>query len=105
MDRKWKLKASYPDPGLNVDLFYRTDDDWNKEILFVDRATKTIRVKHDYFELKDPALYPQREKEPDDWLRNSAKYGHWQMEEGSIDLETAKFILEILQKLESEAEE
>lgn len=100
MDRKWKLKTS----DIDTDIYYRTDNEWDRELLFVDKSNKTVRVKHEYFEIKGAELIPQRETETSEWIKNSAKYGHWQMETGSIDLETARFILEILQKLESEVQ-
>lgn len=98
MDRKWKLKTSCHD----TDIYYRTDNEWDRELLLVDKDNKTVRVKHEYFEIKCAELIPQRAKESSEWIKNSAKYGGWRMETGSIDLETARFILEILQKLESE---
>ena len=93
---KWKLISTSPSIFL-----YGFDTERSKYRLCFNRENCTCDYRVETFITKEGMWEPQQ-KETNEWVKWSAKYGHWQVVDPTLDIEVCEFILSILQTIQYE---
>ncbi|MCR5755539.1 MAG: hypothetical protein K6G30_12110 [Acetatifactor sp.] len=69
-----------------------------KQYIFFNKSTKSVHCHQEVFYLHDDGMFETQQAETSEWIKYSAKYGSWHIEDLEIDLDTAKLILELIER-------
>lgn len=84
-------------------IIYTSKDTYNEHTLFFNKNNLTCTCTYHRFLTNEGMWEPQQQAA--DNVKFSARYGHWQILDADIDLETAELIVDILRTLKHEKEQ